>query len=87
MTGRTMGTKMRMMEGRLSVNPNKQLVIGLAEGRDVCVSRGHDADILLVSSPRPSPRMHSWVSHATCITIQVDIRHFHVIFSNLIAIP
>ena len=72
---------MRMVVGRQSVNRN-ELVIGLAEGRDVCVSRAHDADILLVSAPRPSR-----VSHATCITVQVDIRHFHVIFSNLIAIP
>jgi hypothetical protein len=33
-----------MMVDRRSVNPS-ELVIGLAEGRDVCVSRAHDADI------------------------------------------
>ena len=36
--------KMKMMVGRRSVNPS-ELVIGLAEGRDVRVSRAHDADI------------------------------------------
>jgi hypothetical protein len=60
---------MRMTVDRPSVNPN-ELVIGLAKGRDVCVTRAHDADILLMSAPRPSPRMHSRVSHATCIKVQ-----------------
>lgn len=37
---------MTMMLSRQSVNPS-ELMIGLAEGRDVCVSRGHahDADV------------------------------------------
>jgi len=48
---------MRMTVGRRSVSRNK-LVIDLAEGRDVCVSRAHDADILLVSAPRPSRPFH-----------------------------
>ena len=51
------------MVDRRSVNRNK-LVIDLAEGRDVCVSRAHDADILLVFSTttlmgEPCPLHHS----------------------------
>jgi len=37
--------RMRMkMVGLRSVN-RSELVVGLAEGRDVCVSRAHDEDI------------------------------------------
>ena len=36
--------RMKMMVGRQSVNTS-ELVISLAEGRDVRVSRAHDADI------------------------------------------